>query len=138
MNTNFYVSTEKTKLDKNVIIDFLQNKSYWAKTRSRETIETSIENSFCFGIYTLKNKQVGFARVITDFGVFSWLLDVFILEEYQNKGLGNFLLQEIMAHPDLQAIKRWGLGTKDAHGLYERFGFTALSDPGIMMEKINK
>ena len=137
VKTNFSVSTDKTKLDKEVIINFLQNKAYWAKTRSKETIERSIEHSLCFGLYTFRNKQVGFARVITDFSVFAWLLDVFILEEFQNKGLGKFLIQEIMAHPDLQGLTRWGLATNDAHGLYEKFGFTTLSHPDTMMEKIN-
>ena len=137
MNANYYVSTDKAKFNKDVIVYFLQNNAYWAKTRSRETIEKSIENSFCFGLYSSNDNQVGFARVITDFSVFAWLMDVFILKEYQNKGLGKLLMQAIMSHPDLQSLKRWGLGTKDAHSLYEKFGFTALSDPNIMMEKIN-
>jgi hypothetical protein len=88
MNDQFYISTEKNKLDIDVLVDFLINKSYWAKTRSKATIEKSISNSFCFGVYDQKNQQVGFARVITDFAVFAWLLDVFIIEEYQRRGLG--------------------------------------------------
>lgn len=138
MNRQFYVSTDKSKLDIDLIVDFLNNKSYWAKNRSKATIEKSIMNSVCFGAFDQENRQVGFARVITDFSVFAWILDVFILQEYQSKGLGKFLIQEIMSHPDLIAIKRWGLGTNDAHGLYEKFGFKSLSNPEYMMEKINE
>ncbi len=138
MDRSYYVSTDKAKLNLEVIVDFLQHKSYWAKTRSRATIEKSIENSLCFGLYNPEKRQVGFARVITDFGVFAWLLDVFILEEFRGKGLGKKLMQEILAYPDLQEVKRWGLGTQDAHELYKKFGFTALSHPETMMEKFNK
>lgn len=136
MTRQFYVSTDKTKLDIDLIVDFLNDKSYWAKTRSKATIEKSIMNSVCFGVFDQENKQVGFARVITDFAVFAWILDVFILQEYQSKGLGKFLMQEIISHNDLNGIIRWGLGTKDAHGLYQKFGFKSLSNPKDMMEKI--
>lgn len=137
MASEFHISTDKTKLDLSLIVDFLQHKSYWATTRSQVTIEISIANSFCFGVFNQKNQQVGFARVITDYAVFAWLLDVFILEDYRGKGLGKLLMQAVMTHPDLQGLKRWGLGTNDAHGLYSQFGFTALSHPEIMMEKIH-
>jgi len=138
MNNNFYISTDRRELDINLIIHFLNHDSYWARTRSKETIKRSIEHSLCFGLFNEDNHQIGFARVITDFAVFAWLLDVFILEEYRGKGLGNFLMKVVMSHPDLQGIRRWGLGTNDAHGLYKKFGFTALSNPEIMMEKISK
>ena len=138
MTKQFYVSTDKIKLDIDLIVDFLNDKSYWAITRNKATIEKSIANSLCFGVFDQENRQVGFARVITDYVVFAWLLDVFILQEYQSKGLGKFLIQEIMSHHDLIGIKRWGLGTNDAHGLYEKFGFRSLSNPNDMMEKINK
>ncbi len=138
MSRQFYISTDKTKLDIDLIVDFLNNKSYWAKTRNKATIEKSIGNSLCFGVYDQGNHQIGFARVITDFAVFAWLLDVFILEEHQGKGLGKLLMQEIMSYSDLHGIRRWGLGTNDAHGLYKKFGFTPLSSPTDMMEKILK
>lgn len=138
MEEQYYISTDKSKLQLDVIVDFLNNKSYWAQTRSKTTIEKSIANSICFGVFTKENKQVGFARVITDFAVFAWLLDVFILEEHQGKGLGKMLMQEIISNIDFAEIRRWGLGTDDAHGLYEKFGFTSLSNPAKMMEKINK
>ena len=123
MNEIFYISTDKSQLDKDLIIDFLSNHSYWAQGRSRQTIEKSIANSLCFGVFTSQNKQVGFCRVITDYAVFAWLLDVFILKDFRGKGLGKMLMTEVMAHKDLQGLKRWGLGTRDAHGLYEKYGF---------------
>ena len=133
----FYVSTDKSKLDLNVITNFL-NQSYWAKGRSQDTIERSIANSLCFGVYSDEKEHVGFARVVSDFAVFAWVMDLFIIEEYRKKGLSKLLLTEIMAHPQLQNLQRWGLGTADAHGLYEQFGFKKLSKPEILMEIINK
>ncbi|MES3017489.1 MAG: GNAT family N-acetyltransferase [Bacteroidota bacterium] len=135
MTSQFYVSTDKTKLDIDLIVGFLNNKSYWAKNRSKAAIEKSIMNSLCFGVFDNEHRQVGFARVITDFAVFAWILDVFIIQEYQSKGLGKFLMQQLMSHDDLNSISRWGLGTKDAHGLYEKFGFQSISNPKDMMEK---
>ena len=136
MPNDYYISTDQKNLDIDLIVDFLQHKSYWANTRSRETIEKSINHSLCFGLYNHENSQIGFARVISDFAVFAWVLDVFILETYRGKGLAKLLLQEITVHPDLQGLKRWGLATKDAHGLYQQFGFTALANPVNIMEKL--
>lgn len=138
MKNDFYISTDKSKLNINLIVDYLKNKSYWAKSRSKEKIAKSIANSLCFGLFDKENQQVGFARVVTDFAVFAWLLDVFILEEYRGKGLGKLLIQTIISHDDLQGITRWGLATKDAHEVYKKFGFTSLSNPEVMMEKISK
>ena len=131
------ISTDREKLDIRAIHSYLANESYWAKGRTLETVQRSIENSLCFGVY-LENKQVGFARVITDYAVFAWLLDVFILPEYQGKGYGKKLVEAIMTHNNLQGLRRWGLGTDDAHGLYKQFGFTSLNKPGNMMEILNK
>lgn len=136
MENTFYISTDKTRLDVTLIHDYLSNRSYWAKERSRETVERSIANSLCFGVFNNSDEQVGFARVVTDYAIFAWLMDVFILETYQGHGLGKLLMKEIMAHPELQTLTRWGLGTKDAHTLYEKFGFTALAYPERMMEKV--
>lgn len=133
----FYISTEKSKLDINMIEAYLSNRSYWAQGRSREKIVTSIENSMCFGVYSNEGKQVGFARVLTDFAVFAWIMDVFILEEFRGKALGKMLMAAITDHPALQGLERWGLGTKDAHGLYEQFGFSKLKTPETKMEKTN-
>ena len=118
-----------------MIVEFLSERSYWAKGRSREKIVTSIENSLCFGVYSDNNEQLGFARVLSDFAVFAWIMDVFILEEHREKGLSKLLMAAIMQHPDLQSLERWGLGTRDAHGLYEQFGFKRLKTPETKMEK---
>ncbi|HYQ58683.1 MAG TPA: GNAT family N-acetyltransferase [Draconibacterium sp.] len=131
------ISTDKEKLDIRIIHNYLCHESYWAKGRTMETVRCSIENSLCFGVF-LDKKQVGFARVVTDYAVFAWLLDVFILSGYQGKGYGKKLMQTIMAHKDLQGLRRWGLGTDDAHGLYKQFGFAELQKPGNMMEIVNK
>jgi GNAT superfamily N-acetyltransferase len=120
-----------------MIHDFLSNRSYWAKGRSRETVEKSIAGSMCFGVFDPENKQAAFASVVTDYAMFAWLLDVFILENHRGKGLGKLLKAAIMAHKDLQGLKRWGLGTMDAHGLYDKYGFKALSRPERMMELIS-
>ncbi len=127
------ISTNKEKLDIDLIYNYLSKESYWAKGRELETIKRSIEHSLCFGVY-LDSHQIGFARVVSDFAVFAWLLDVFILEKHQGKGYGKKLMAAIMEHKDLQNLQRWGLGTDDAHGLYEQFGFKPLSKPQQMME----
>lgn len=134
MNT-YYTSTDKSKLDVDMVHTFLSERSYWAKGRKREAIIRSIENSICFGVYTEDHRQVGFARVLSDLAVFAWIMDVFILEDFRGRGLGKLLMGAIMEHPDLQGLERWGLGTKDAHGLYEQFGFRKLRTPETKMEK---
>jgi GNAT superfamily N-acetyltransferase len=136
MEPTFYISTDKSTLNADMIWDYLANHSYWANGRTKETVEITIENSLCFGVYNSDSIQVGFARVVTDYAVFAWLMDVFILPEVQDQGLGKLLMAEIMAHKDLQQLKRWGLATNDAHGLYEKFGFKQLSKPQNMMEFI--
>ncbi|WP_017730888.1 GNAT family N-acetyltransferase [Nafulsella turpanensis] len=135
---SFFISTDQSLLDVALIWDYLANHSYWARGRSRDTVEKSIENSLCFGVYTLQNEQVGFARIITDYSVFAWIMDVFIVEEYRGKGLSKKLMEEVMKHPSLQGLQRWGLNTKDAHGLYEQYGFERISRPDWMMEKTKK
>ncbi|MDO8927800.1 MAG: GNAT family N-acetyltransferase [Bacteroidota bacterium] len=112
----------------------MSERSYWAKGRSLETVRRSITNSLCFGVYDASGKQLGFARVATDYAIFGWLMDVFILEDYRDKGLGKLLIKEVTKHPALKNLKRIGLGTADAHGLYRQYGFTELSKPQNMME----
>ena len=136
MKEGFYISTDKTKLDVDLIWHFLSNNAYWAQGRSKEIVERSIEHSLCFGVYNANNEQVGFARVISDFAIFAWLMDVFILDACRGKGLGKLLMAEILGSKELQGLKRWGLNTKDAHGLYEQHGFRQLSKPENMMELI--
>ncbi len=131
---DFYISTDPSGLDINFIHHYLSQESYWAKGRSRETVEKSIRNSLCFGVYT-PNKQVGFARVVTDFAIFAWVMDVFIADAYRGKGLGKQLVAYIMDYPELQHLQRWGLNTADAHELYRKFGFHASQKPEWYMEK---
>ena len=124
VKNGFTIITEKEKLDIELIHSFL-NRTYWAEGISKETIRRSIEGSLCFGVFE-NDRQVGFARMITDKATFAYLADVFIIEEYRGRGLSKWLMEIIMTHPDLQGLRRMILATKDAHGLYEKFGFTPL------------
>jgi len=137
-SSGYYVSTDKKKLDLDMIQDYLSNRSYWAKGRSLEQVRKTIEHSLCFGIYNESGKQFGFARVVTDYAVFAWILDLFVLEDFQGKGGGKMLMEAITDHPALQELHRWGLGTKDAHGLYKQYGFEKLLRPDVLMEKVNR
>ena len=128
----FLISTDRSKLDVDVIHRFL-TRSYWAEGIPRETVVRSIENSLCFGVYN-GGEQVGFARVVSDYATYAYIADVFILEAYRGRGLGKELMASVMAHPKLQGLRRWSLGTRDAHGLYEQFGFTRVESPVRMME----
>jgi GNAT superfamily N-acetyltransferase len=128
------VSTDKTKLNVPFIQDFLKD-IYWAAGRTIEEVQTTIDSSVCFGIY-LNDVQIGFARVITDYVVFAYLMDVFIAEEHRGKGYSSILISTMMNEPVLKEVKIWRLATSDAHYLYEKFGFKALAHPEKMMEKI--
>ena len=130
------VSTDKTKLDVPFIQNFLKD-IYWAAGRTIEEVQRTIDASVCFGIY-LDGKQIGFARVITDYVVFAYLMDVFISEEFRGNGYSSLLIEKMMHDPELQEVKIWRLATSDAHFLYEKFGFTALAHPEKMMEKVIK
>ena len=133
----FITSTDPTLLKIDVIYNYLSNESYWAQGRELSIVKKSIENSLCYGVYHDK-KQVGFARVVTDCAVFAYILDLFILKEFRGMGLGKWLMECILAHPELQEVK-WALSTTDAHGLYEKFGFRKLSDTEkwLKMERQN-
>ncbi len=130
----FVISTDKARLQLEVIHRYLSQESYWAQGRSIEATEKAIENSLCFGVYQA-DKQAGFARVITDKATFAYLGDVFILSQYQKKGLSKRLMEAILAHPELQNLRRWILATKDAHGLYAQYDFTPLKFPERWMER---
>ena len=129
------ISTDKQKLDPSVIHQFLTT-SYWATGISLERVQKRIDNSVCFGVYA-DDKQVGFARVITDFDSFAYLADVFILQEYRGLGLSKELMKAVLSHPDLQGLRRWILATRDAHGLYAQFDFKELEVPSRWMELFN-
>src|SRR5262245_57650635 len=117
----FVISTDRQRLDLGVIHGFL-TRSYWAEGRSRERVAMAIEHSLPFGLYHLYS-QIGFARVVTDHVVIAFLADVFILEAYRGRGLGGWLVEVITSLPELRSIRRWLLGTRDAHGLYRKFSF---------------
>ncbi|CAM3338031.1 N-acetyltransferase domain-containing protein [Flavobacterium longum] len=129
------VSTDKSKLDVPFIQHFLKD-IYWAAGRTMEEVQTTIDASFCFGIY-LHGQQIGFARVVTDYVVFAYLMDVFITPQERGKGYSSLLIKAMMEEPQLQQVKIWRLATSDAHFLYEKFGFKALAHPEKMMEKVN-
>ena len=132
----FEISTERARLDLAVLHDFISGRSYWARGRSREQLERSIQHSLPFGVYHAE-RLVGFARVVTDYATFAWLADVFVLEEFRGRGLSKWLVEVILAHPDLQNLRRWLLATRDAHELYRRFGFTELAQPRLWMERFD-
>jgi GNAT superfamily N-acetyltransferase len=122
----FTVSNDKSKLSVDSICDLL-SRSHWAANRKRSTVIKSIENSLCYGVYTDGGRQVSFARVVTDYCTYAYLCDVIVHEEFRGRGLSKWLMGCIMENPDLGELRRFTLATKDAHGLYEKFGFRALS-----------
>jgi GNAT superfamily N-acetyltransferase len=127
------ISTDKNQLDIPFIQNFLKD-VYWAAGRTIDEVQTSIDHSFCFGIY-LNEVQIGFARVITDYVIFAYVMDVFISEEHRGKGYSSILMDAMVKEPALQKVKIWRLATSDAHFLYKKFGFKALAHPEKMMEK---
>ena len=136
---DYHISTDPSLLDMNVIYNYLSGESYWAKNIPRDVVGKSIANSLCFGMYHF-NKQIGFARLVTDKATFAYLADVFIITGYRGNGLSKWLLQVIHAHPELQGLRRWVLGTRDAHGLYEQSGWTVFDEDTRkrFMQKHNK
>jgi len=133
---NYVISTDPSMLDLGVVHGFLQ-RSYWASERPLETVKRSVEHSLSFGLYQAKERwQVGFARVVTDFATFAWLCDVFIDEAHRGQGLGVWLMETVVGHPELRCMRLWVLGTRDAHSLYEKIGFTPLSVPEKWMQKL--
>jgi len=127
------ISDNRALLDHALIHGYLSERSYWAQGVPREVVERSISNSLCFGVYQA-GQQVGFARVVTDYATFAWLADVFILEHARSHGLGKRLVNAVVAHPGLQGLRRFLLGTADAHGLYARVGFGPIAQVERFME----
>ena len=133
MVVGYKISSQISDMDLSVIHGYL-TQSYWAKNTPVNTLEIAINNSLCFGVFTDDGNQVAFARMITDTATFAYLADVFVLEGHRGKGISKYLMQNIVEHPKLQGIRRMALATSDAHGLYQQFGFTALSSPASFME----
>ncbi len=130
----YTISTDRARLDIELIHQFLNTSSYWAQGRTIEVVRRAIEHSLNFGIYR-DGAQVGFARVITDYATFAWLADVFVIEEHRGQGLSKWVMEVILAHTELQGFRRWLLATKDAQELYRRFGFDELRRPERFMER---
>jgi GNAT superfamily N-acetyltransferase len=127
-------STDQDRLDVTMIHSFLTNESYWVPGISRSSVEKCIKHSLCFGVYMDGGRQIGFARVVTDFVRYAHLLDVFVLPEFRGRGIGNLLMERILGYPELRSIVRYTLGTRDAHGLYARYGFATPANPERQME----
>ena len=136
-NGEFIISTDRNRLPIDRIHKFLTEESYWAKERTLQQTVAAIENSLTFGVYENEKGEnlIGFARVVSDYATFAYIGDVFIIKEFRGRGLSKWLMEIIVDHPDLQNLRRWILATRDAHALYEKFGFAALRFPERWMEK---
>ena len=130
----FVLSTDPARLDVAVIHRWLSEESYWARHIPRATVERSIAHSLNFGVYAPDGRLAGYARIISDYTTFAWLCDVFVLAEHRGHGLSKWLMEQMLAHPDLQGLRRYMLGTWDAHGLYQQFGYEPIARPERLME----
>lgn len=128
------VSTDRSRLDVGMIHAFLAD-TYWVPGIALANVEKCIEHSLCFGAYS-DGRQIGFARIVTDYVRFAHLLDVFVLPEFRGRGISKLLMDNILSHPELRTIARYTLNTRDAHGLYAQYGFTALAFPERQMERL--
>ena len=135
-NGEYIVSSDREKLDLPLIHKYLSTQAYWCLNIPFAILKRSVENSLCFGVYH-GDRQVGFARIISDYATIAYLGDVFIIPEHRGKGLSKRLMETIMAHPDLQGLRRWILLTGDAHGLYRQFGWKPVANPDLYMELAN-
>jgi len=132
---NFTISTDPSRLNVDAVTDML-SRAYWAQERTSEFIARYLQHSLTFGLYD-ESRQIGLARVVSDYTTFAWLCDVFIHEDYRGRGLGKWLMKTVHSHPDLQGLRRWMLATRDAHGLYSQFGWTPLDNPERWMMKFD-
>ena len=130
---NLTISTDKSRLDISTIHNFLANESYWSKNIPLTIVQEAVKNSLCFGLYD-GDRQIGFARVVSDYVTFAFLADVFIVKGSRGWGLSKWLLECIISHPELQGLRRWMLATRDAHELYAKLGFRPLAHPERLME----
>lgn len=136
MVQGYNISAKIEDMNIAIIHDYI-SRSYWASNIPLATMKKAIDNSLCFGVFTETNEQVAFARMVTDRATFAYLADVFVLDEHRRKGLSKWLMTTILAHPELQGIRRMTLATSDAHDLYEKFGFKSLASPQSFMELHN-
>ncbi len=135
MSATLRISTDRSELDVDAIHRFLAGEAYWSRGIPRATVERAIAGSLCFGGY-LDGQQVAFARVVSDYATFAYLADVFVLTAYRGRGYAKTLMAAVLAHPELQGLRRFSLATSDAHALYATFGFTAPARPETLMEKL--
>lgn len=130
----FELSTDPARMDLEAVYGFI-SQSYWGRERSREVQRRAMENAICFGVFK-DGVQVAFARVVTDKAVFAYLADVFVLPDFRGRGLSKWIMEAVDAHPDLQGLRRFLLATRDAQGLYAKYGFRPLADPSVYMERM--
>ena len=130
---DYIISTERARMDIPFIHHYLSTESYWCKGIPLEVVQRSVEHSLNFGVF-LGKEQVGYAKVVTDFATVAYLGDVFIIRDHRGKGLSKWLMQQVMAHPDLQGLRRWILLTRDAHELYKQYGWQPIASPDRWME----
>jgi GNAT superfamily N-acetyltransferase len=133
---DYVISTDPGRLDRRLIHDFLARSSYWARDIPEEMVARALAHALCFGLYA-RSGQIGLARVVTDRATFAYLADVFVLPEHRGRGLSKWLMEIVLAHPDLQGLRRFQLNTRDAHGLYRRFGFTPAVHPEWALERFD-
>lgn len=136
MPAHYEISSDANRLDLGVIHDFLRS-SYWARNIPRSVVERSLKHSLCFGAFC-GERQVGFGRVISDFATFAYIADIFVLPEYRGRGISKLLVRAMLDHPELQGLRRILLATRDAHGLYAKFGFQSLENPEHFMSIRNR
>jgi len=132
-NMDIRISTVRTDVDLDVVHTFLSQEAYWSRNIPRAIVQKAIENSYCFSAF-IEDRQIGFARVVSDAATFAYLADVFVLPEFRGHGISKKLMQSVQSHPELQGLRRWMLMTADAHKLYESYGFSPLAKPDRAME----
>ena len=132
----YTITTDKSRLDLNAVHQYLSKQSYWSPNIPLETVQNAAAHSLTFAVLH-GDEQVGYARIISDYSIFAYLGDVYILEAHQGQGLSKWLMETIMGHPDLQNLRRWILATRDAHGLYAQYGWKPIANPSIWMEVHN-
>jgi GNAT superfamily N-acetyltransferase len=133
----YLLSDDRSRLNVDVIHRYLAEESYWARGATREIVECAVENSLCIGAYANTGEQIGLIRAVTDYATFAWVCDVFVLDAHRRRGLAKAMVKAMLAHPRLSSLRRFTLGTRDAHGLYAQFGFTPLAAPERWMERVN-
>lgn len=129
----YLLSTDPRRLDRDTIHRFLRDEAYWSRGIPRDVVDRALDNSLTFGLYR-ETAQIGMARVVTDFATFAYVADVFVLPPYRGQGLATWMMRQLLAHPELQHLRRWLLLTRDAHRLYAQVGFTPAAHPERVME----